>query len=136
MVNLIWCFLCYEPIQTQNSLGKSSLSLSDGKLYQLLFYTTSFNKLLLKNFFHQLCTKYIIATEFLLATERTALKALFWFQRTVSKLFYYWQSTQDCWDGVYPIETHVWEEEKRGGREKWMEVWRERALLSMCLSPI
>lgn len=40
---------------------------------------------------------------------------------TVSKLFYYCQSTQDYWDGVYLIETHFGKEGKKersdGGRE-------------------
>lgn len=141
MMNLIWCFLCHEPIQTQNSPGKSSLSFTDCKLKLFLAKTWFLPITILHHQFYQNLTQELFSSAFHQAYcshwipsgyRKNCLKRSILIQKkwgwgenysmtlTVSKLFYYWQSTQDCWDGVYPIETHVWEG-RRGGREKWME---------------
>lgn len=146
MMNLIWSFLCYEPIQTQNSPGKSSLSLTDYKLKMFLAKTWFLSIPILHHQFYQDLTQELFSLAFHQVYcshwipsgyRKNCIKKLYFDSKemgvwgepilwlTVSKLFYYWQSTQDCWDGVYPIETHVWEG-RRGGRQKWMEGWRER----------
>lgn len=55
---------------------------------------------------------------------------------TVSKPFYYCQSTQDCCDGVYQIETHIWEGKREGERDgRWeggKEGEREEKAVAEC----